>query len=119
VETDPLPVLSLPQSQNYESGVTLQCARRAFGVAPSDPMTFAAVCVTLLVVAIAACLLPARPAIRVDSSLALRGNSVARRPVGTTREPRRLGSGKFHAFIRRMLVAHAAAAHRGVNSRLR
>ena len=46
-----------------------------FGVQPTDPVTFAAVCVTLLVVATAACLIPARRAMRIDPALALRGNS--------------------------------------------
>jgi putative ABC transport system permease protein len=43
-----------------------------FGIAPRDPMTFAGVCVMLFVVATAACLIPARRAMRVDPALALR-----------------------------------------------
>jgi len=43
-----------------------------FGVTPGDPLTFAGVSITLLVVAIAACLIPARRAMRVDPVRALR-----------------------------------------------
>jgi ABC-type antimicrobial peptide transport system permease subunit len=44
-----------------------------FGVAPRDPLTFIGVCVVLFAVAVAACLIPARRAMRVDPALALRG----------------------------------------------
>jgi putative ABC transport system permease protein len=43
-----------------------------FGIAPSDPLTFAAVSGLMLLVAISACYIPARRAMRVDPIAALR-----------------------------------------------
>jgi putative ABC transport system permease protein len=45
-----------------------------FGVTPTDPLTFATVTGVLALVAVAACIIPARRASRVDPQLALRGD---------------------------------------------
>jgi putative ABC transport system permease protein len=47
-------------------------ASQLFGVRPADPLTFAAVMLTLAAVAIVACLIPARRASRLDPIVALR-----------------------------------------------
>jgi len=53
-------------------GLTHLMANMLFGVRPTDPITFGAVAVLLCSVAMFACYLPARRAMRVDPLVALR-----------------------------------------------
>ena len=53
-------------------GATRLIASQIWGVSPTDPLTFAGVVLAIVVVGVAACLLPARRATRVDPLIALR-----------------------------------------------
>ncbi len=53
-------------------GLTRLMSNQLFGISAHDPLTFAGVAALLIVVAVAACYIPARRAMRVDPMIALR-----------------------------------------------
>jgi len=53
-------------------GLTLLMENQLFGVTTHDPLTFGTVAVLLMLVALAACYIPARRAVRIDPGVALR-----------------------------------------------
>jgi predicted permease len=53
-------------------GLTRFLGKLLFGVSPADPLTFAAVAIILSAVALSACYIPSRRAMRVDPMVALR-----------------------------------------------
>jgi putative ABC transport system permease protein len=55
-------------------GVTRLISSLLFGVTPADMLTFATVSVALVIVALGACLLPARRAIRIQPAMVLRND---------------------------------------------
>jgi putative ABC transport system permease protein len=53
-------------------GLTRMLANMLYGVTSTDPLIFVSVTTLLIVIALAACLIPARRAMRIDPMAALR-----------------------------------------------
>ena len=54
------------------AAVTRLLSRELYGVGPTDPVTYLAVAVVMVIVTMAACAIPTYRAMRVDPSVALR-----------------------------------------------
>jgi predicted permease len=67
-----LVVIGLPLGIAGALTATRYVRSQLFGVEPSDPLTFAAVCAIFIAIAVAACAIPARRAIAIDPTIALR-----------------------------------------------
>ena len=52
--------------------LTRLMAKQLFGISAHDPLTYASVALVLILVAVAACYIPARRAVRVDPMTSLR-----------------------------------------------
>jgi putative ABC transport system permease protein len=64
--------LGLPVGFAGALGMTRLIRNQLFGVGPADPVTFVVVGLGVALVALAACLLPVRQALRIDPNTALR-----------------------------------------------
>ena len=69
-----LAVVGLAIGLGAAAALTREASTLLFGVKPTDPLTFAAVGVFMLLVAAAASIIPARRATRVDPLVALRAD---------------------------------------------
>ncbi len=62
----------MPQNDAASLGLTRVMANMLHGVSATDPLTFLAVAILLILVSLGACYIPARRASRVDPMVALR-----------------------------------------------